>query len=348
MNNKTTDKKQEPLDKKKVAGGCLIIVVGIALIVFLVITLLGDKPKNETNAENSIYSYTIKREWKPNNIKNSLGLDIVLTEGESKITKDGIVTFLNDLSKDKSVVSINVCLTEEAHEENINGIYGSAFKKGFLLVYDKNITEKGSYAGLNEIRWMQEEGKFADLLGTVTSLNSGHVENEQDLDEQVLKYTDYNDLPNDGDNIRDNAEEKKVVSNRIVNPLLAEFKDIKVEKGKFLLKDNEIRITGIIEGNENINHTFFSDSGIYTALEVFIISDKKVKWQQSGLLPTDEGGGYLKSNDKRSFILIRDLQVEIKKNYKVLLLAYTTGGFLNDKTADRGIFAVKEITDLFK
>jgi hypothetical protein len=52
----------------------------------------------------------------------------------------------------------------------INDNYTYDFDHGFLLMYIKNTTGKGLYIGVNEIRWMQEKGKFEHLFGGKTKM----------------------------------------------------------------------------------------------------------------------------------------------------------------------------------
>ncbi|MBE3128429.1 MAG: hypothetical protein IMZ60_01990, partial [Actinobacteria bacterium] len=71
----------------------------------------------------------------------------------------------------------------------------------------------------------------------------------------------------------------------ISEPLLAEFENIKVEKGKFFLSDNEIKISGQIKGKPEIGNYVESEEGLFVFLSAFIIDGKgNVVWSQDGYI----------------------------------------------------------------
>lgn len=126
----------------------------------------------KANTEPSTLHYEILREHKPYQAPNSLGLDLLVG---SNISKVEIITLIKTLSKDKEPVQINMYTDRKVYEDAKNNIFGETFDEHFLLFYVKNLTVKGVYYGLNEIRWMQEKGKFKDLFGKKIICN-GKVE----------------------------------------------------------------------------------------------------------------------------------------------------------------------------
>ena len=149
-------------------------VVIIAAIVFVALLISSTDWDMSTSLESSsldtgppVVHYEILREFRPHQIPNSLGLDLLVG---SNISKTEIITLLKTLSKDKDPVRINIYTDHKVYKDSENNIYGDAFDEHFLLCYIKNLTARGVYYGSNEIRWMQERGKFKDLSGSKTRL----------------------------------------------------------------------------------------------------------------------------------------------------------------------------------
>jgi hypothetical protein len=110
-------------------------------------------------------NFSFFRQWKPNDNPNGFGADILL---EDDLDKEGLIAFIISLSVDYDPVLITIWTSEVAYDQNEKGEFGDEFREGFIAVYVKNFTGVGAYAGFNEIRWMQEIGKFSDLFGEVT------------------------------------------------------------------------------------------------------------------------------------------------------------------------------------
>ena len=110
-------------------------------------------------------SYTVLRQWKPNNDPNGYGAEILI--GHDLSEKD-LIALIKKLSHGHDPVSIDVWSSRVAYEQSKRNQYGEAFARGFILTYVKNLTGKGAYRGFNEIRWMQEKGKFSAKFGTKT------------------------------------------------------------------------------------------------------------------------------------------------------------------------------------
>jgi len=119
--------------------------------------------------------YSVLREYKPykENTDRGLGLDILL---ESDLNREQIISFLKNLSKGKDPVTISIYTDQTVYENANKDIYGPEYGKHFLLVYIKNTTVKRAFYGIDEIRWMQETGKFSHLFGKKTPMPT--IENE--------------------------------------------------------------------------------------------------------------------------------------------------------------------------
>jgi hypothetical protein len=107
----------------------------------------------------------------------------------------------------------------------------------------------------------------------------------------------------------------------ISEPLLAEFENIKVEKGKFFLSDNEIKVSGQIKGNSEIGDYVESEEGLFVFLSAFIIDSKgKVVWSQDGYI---EGNTpYIKTGETKNFSLINDCNGNVNTNDTLVVAAY--------------------------
>ncbi len=109
-----------------------------------------------------VIEHSILRDWKPNNDYRGLGLEILVSE---KATEDELVALIKKLAAGREHVNIRVYSSQEAYRQEQRQTYGDAYKRGYLLFYVKNLTGRGPFDGLNEIRWMQEKGDFPYKLG---------------------------------------------------------------------------------------------------------------------------------------------------------------------------------------
>lgn len=134
---------------------------------------------------------------------------------------------------------------------------------------------------------------------------------------------------------------------KIVDPLLVGFSDILVEKGFFLLDDNEVRVTGKIFGLDTISYTLFPEKGCFTMLSAVIFDDSgNIKWEQDGY-PIEDS--YISENETRDFLLINKYEEPIDYTDKLTIIAYLEGGMLEDLQADnqivdKGVFGLNEGT----
>lgn len=135
----------------------------------------------------------------------------------------------------------------------------------------------------------------------------------------------------------------------ISEPLLAEFEDIRVEKGKFFLSDNEIKVSGQIKGKPEISDFIESEEGLFVFLSAFIIDGKgNVVWSQDGYI---EGNTpYIKTGETKEFSLISNCNGNVNTNDTLFVAAYLKKSIIlqplaREKSsanviADKNIFAL--------
>lgn len=126
-------------------------------------------------AEQSVLSVALLdhdtlRAWKPNDAVNGLGAEILLRQDIDEISEDQLLSFIRRLAGDHDPVLIRVYTSQEAYAAEREQTYGPAYDEGYILFYIKNLTGRGAYGGRNEVRWMQESGRFAARFGEATPL----------------------------------------------------------------------------------------------------------------------------------------------------------------------------------
>lgn len=117
-----------------------------------------------------MFNYDILEKWFPDKDTKGIGLTILLLDEIDNINKEDLIDFVNKMGKNKPKVSIKVYSDIEAYNEDKNNTYTDKHKEGLIFVSVKNKTDIGAFQGFNEIRWMQEIGKFSDMFGQVTKI----------------------------------------------------------------------------------------------------------------------------------------------------------------------------------
>jgi len=145
-----------------------ILVLVLLLLVAIMGCSNGENATTEQKPEVSLEYSILKGPWQPNDDPNGYGADILLKENLDDLTKQDIIDFIKALTHDKDPVVVRIYTSEVAYQQEQANNYGKEYKEGFLLIYIKNNTGKGAYQGVNEIRWMQEKGKFSNLFGEKT------------------------------------------------------------------------------------------------------------------------------------------------------------------------------------
>jgi hypothetical protein len=113
------------------------------------------------------HPYEFLRQWKPNNELNGYGAEILLNRDYSEIE---FVSLIQKLAERHDPVIIRIFTSRKAYDQEQADNYGPEYKSGYILFYVKNMTGRGAYRGFNEIRWMQEIGKFSPKFGLKTRL----------------------------------------------------------------------------------------------------------------------------------------------------------------------------------
>lgn len=112
--------------------------------------------------------FSFLRQWKPNDERNGYGADILLKENLENLEEGDLVAFVRELTKGHDPANVRIFSSRVAYEQEKNNNYGPEYKSDYVLFYVKNETRRGAYRGLNEIRWMQEVGKFSGKYGKKT------------------------------------------------------------------------------------------------------------------------------------------------------------------------------------
>src|SRR4030043_2357929 len=172
--------------------------------------------------------------------------------------------------------------------------------------------------------------------------NSKAMKNEEDKSEFVLlsgnlKLSYTAELP------------QFLGSASISEPLLAEFENIRVEKGKFFLSGNEIKVSGQIKGKPEIGSYIESEEGLFVFLSAFIIDGKgNVIWSKDSYI---EGNTpYIKTGETKNFSLINDCNGNVNTNDTLVVTAYLKKSIIlqpvaketssANAIADKNIFAL--------
>jgi len=102
--------------------------------------------------------YSTLREWSPG---GGLGIEVLLERDD--LTEQDLVEFVKQISSGHDTVVAKIYSSKVAWEQEKDNNFGPEYKSDYLVYF----VSKG---GINEIRWMQEVGNFADKYGTKTPL----------------------------------------------------------------------------------------------------------------------------------------------------------------------------------
>jgi hypothetical protein len=112
--------------------------------------------------------YVVAHSWHPNNEPNGLGLDLIVSPSVSEVQ---IIALVRSLGAGHDPVDIGIYLSSEAYDDGRTRNPGDAFARGFVGSYIKNLTSGGAFQGVNEFKWMQEQGRFQAKQGTHTQFS---------------------------------------------------------------------------------------------------------------------------------------------------------------------------------
>lgn len=150
----------------KSGGGCMLYVIlaGVILgLIFVFFRGAGEKPGAGAGEEVAQSEAIEELEtWMPGG-RDSYGAAILF---KREVTKDSIVSFLKKVDQvSEGFTVIKGFSSKEAKIAEDKGNYGETYDRGYLFFYIKNPS-----SGVNEVRWMQEEGELAPLYGEETQL----------------------------------------------------------------------------------------------------------------------------------------------------------------------------------
>ncbi len=131
-----------------------------------------ERAKRDVKENNATLTYEVlKGPWHPYEAATGLGLEILIPESA---TQEGIIQLLRQLSAARDPVSIRVWTSRIAYENEMRNLYGSSYDdlyaRHLICMYTKNLTVRRAFFGSNEIKWIQEKGKFAHLQGQTTPM----------------------------------------------------------------------------------------------------------------------------------------------------------------------------------
>jgi hypothetical protein len=113
----------------------------------------------------SMPRFTHLRRFKPNNIQNGYGADILLKD---ELSEKELVSLLKRLAGSHDPVVIRIFTSHIAYAQEQNDNYGPEYDSDYILFFVRNLSGRGAYRNCNEIRWMQATGKFSVKFGTKT------------------------------------------------------------------------------------------------------------------------------------------------------------------------------------
>ena len=121
--------------------------------------------RQETVRTKTKAQFTYLRQFKPSNIQNGFGADILLKDD---LSEQELVSFVKHLAGSHNPVLIRIFTSRVAYDQEQNNNYGPEYDSNYILFYVKNFSSAPAYRGFNEIRWMQKIGKFSSKFGTKT------------------------------------------------------------------------------------------------------------------------------------------------------------------------------------
>ncbi len=178
-----------------------------------------------------------------------------------------------------------------------------------------------------------------DSIKKAASMNvkNNGEDNETDyiLLNENLKFKIASGLPSNWGNVK------------ISDPLIAEFQDIVIQEGRFFESDNELRVSGKITGNPEIEKYLESENGFFVFISAAIVDDVgNVKWSRDGYIKGSTP--YLKANETKEFSLTGTVANPINEGNKLIISAYLKKSVLilinpsaaDIPDADKNIFAL--------
>lgn len=134
---------------------------------------------------------------------------------------------------------------------------------------------------------------------------------------------------------------------KISDPLLAEFRDVKLEEGSFFEAGNEMRLSGTLTGSNEIANYLDSTEGLFVFISAYLVDEGgNIKWSKEGYIKGDSP--FIKSGETKQFSLVGPISGPLEKGDNFYIAAYVKRSLLviinpsypESPDADKNIFAL--------
>jgi hypothetical protein len=134
---------------------------------------------------------------------------------------------------------------------------------------------------------------------------------------------------------------------KISDPILAEFRDIKLEEGSFFESGNEMRVSGTLTGSSEIANCLDSTEGLFVFISAYMVdANSNIKWSKDGYLKGSSP--FIKSGETKQLSLESLISAPLEKGDRFFIAAYVKRSLLviidpsdpECPDADKNIFAV--------
>ena len=176
-------------------------------------------------------------------------------------------------------------------------------------------------------------------LKKASAMKAKYGENTGELDyilfKESIKFTDVAGFPDYWGKVK------------ISDPLLAEFKNIKLEEGSFLEAGNEMRLSGTLAGSDEIVNYLDSSEGLFVFISAYLVDiNGNIKWAKDGYIKGDSP--FIKPGETKEFSLISLISNPLEKGDNFYVAAYIKRSLIvlinpanpQSPNADKNIFAL--------
>jgi hypothetical protein len=134
---------------------------------------------------------------------------------------------------------------------------------------------------------------------------------------------------------------------KISDPMLAEFKNIKLEEGSFFEAGSEMRLSGTLTGSSEMVNYLDSTEGLFVFISAYLVdADGNIKWSKDGYLKGDSP--FIKPGETKQLSLISLISSPLEKGDSLYVAAYVKRSLIviinpadpKNPDADKNIFAL--------
>ena len=192
---------------------------------------------------------------------------------------------------------------------------------------------KKAYAAYPYLEDIKEDVKKAATLKEKYGENIGEM--DYVLFKDSIKFSDVAGFPGNWGKVK------------ISDPLLAEFRDIKLEEGSFFEVGNEMRLSGALTGSSEIVNYLDSTEGLFVFISAYLVdANGNIKWSKDGYLKGDSP--FIKPGETKQLSLISLISSPLEKGDSFYIAAYIKRSLLviinptdpKSPDADKNIFAL--------